>query len=277
MGVTIHYSGRIQNVGVIGDLQEEVADICAALKWDYRFIDEPLVKGIVFQPHPKCETVALLFDDHGNLVSPFTLREPHPTGNTWLSVKTQFAGAATHIAVVKLLKYLQKKYIPNMEVKDEGEYWEKEDKHLLQHKLDYLRRAIDKVQSMFLSAELKSKATMSDEEMLDRIEELLKKGWQDMDEPESEQSLKRRYGEHIKISRVGKFNLIHLDNPDEETIKQREEEFNPDEYFDDDCPLCKISKEQGGDIVFDGCGGDCSNCKQRDSCEVFKELNSEDL
>ena len=42
----------------------------------------------------------------------------------WVSVKTQFDSPDTHIWIIGLLKYLKKRYIANLEVRDEGEYWE---------------------------------------------------------------------------------------------------------------------------------------------------------
>ncbi len=248
MGISIHYRGSVRNQSLIKNLQEEIVDICDTMEWDCRVIDEPELRGVTFEPHSKCESVILLFNCDGRLVNVSDL-----TGEkiSWVSVKTQFARVRIHIIIIKLLRYLKKKYIPNLEVKDEGEYWEKEDEHLLKHKFEYLKRTLDKIESIFVSSELKTGDTMTDGELLERIEELLKKGLKDMDEPESEESLRKRYGNNIKISRVGKFNLIHLDNPDEETVKKREKEFDTSDYFDNDCPLCQEAKKHGGDIIFD--------------------------
>lgn len=252
MGISIHYKGSIRDLRLVKELQEEIVDICGVMNWDYRLIDEPSLRGVAFEPHPKCESVILLFNCDGNLVNFFNPMDDDYDDMPWVSVKTQFAGVAIHIIIVKLLRYLKKKYVPNLEVEDEGEYWEKEDKHLLKHKFDYLKRALDKVESIFVSSELRTGNTMTAEELLDRMEELLKKGLRDMDGPESEESLRQRYGNNIKVSRVGKFNLIHLDNPDEETMRRREREFDPSDYFDDDCPLCQEARKHGGNIIFEG-------------------------
>jgi hypothetical protein len=39
------------------------------------------------------------------------------------------------MTVIKLFEYLKKKYINNLEVFDEGSYWETKDEDLLAHKL----------------------------------------------------------------------------------------------------------------------------------------------
>lgn len=69
---------------------------------------------------------------------------------------------------------------------------------------------------------------------------------------ESDESLRRVYGEDAVFTRVGKFTLVHLDSPTEETIAKRTSEFDPDEYFIDGCPLCEQAKTAGGHVVFDG-------------------------
>jgi hypothetical protein len=67
----------------------------------------------------------------------------------------------------------------------------------------------------------------------------------------NDEDLKMIFGEDARVTRIGKFNLIHLDNPDPVELARRIEEFDPDEIFEDDCPLCKMLREQGGNVVYD--------------------------
>ena len=69
---------------------------------------------------------------------------------------------------------------------------------------------------------------------------------------ESDDSLKRVYGEGAVFSRVGPFTLVHLDSPAPAEIARRVAEFDPNEFFFDSCPLCESAKASGGHIVFDG-------------------------
>ena len=69
---------------------------------------------------------------------------------------------------------------------------------------------------------------------------------------ESDEALRRVYGEAALFSRVGAFTLVHLDSPTPEQIAQRVSEFDPDEFFFDQCPLCESAKASGGHIIFDG-------------------------
>jgi hypothetical protein len=73
---------------------------------------------------------------------------------------------------------------------------------------------------------------------------------------ESDDALRRVYGEKAQFSRVGSFTLVHLDEPSPEEILRRETEFDPDDFFFDDCPLCVAAKAEGGHIVFDGSDDD---------------------
>jgi hypothetical protein len=63
--------------------------------------------------------------------------------------------------------------------------------------------------------------------------------------------IKMIFGEKARVTRIGKFNLIHLDDPDPTELARRIEEFDPEEIFEDDCPLCQMLREQGGNVVYD--------------------------
>ena len=66
----------------------------------------------------------------------------------------------------------------------------------------------------------------------------------------STKEVHRLYGKDAVVSRSGSFLLVHLDKPSRELVRKRTREFNPDEYFCPDCPLCQMLKE-GGVIVYD--------------------------
>ncbi|HUV14542.1 MAG TPA: hypothetical protein VMY18_12930 [Acidobacteriota bacterium] len=68
---------------------------------------------------------------------------------------------------------------------------------------------------------------------------------------ESEEELREVFGPDAVISRVGPFNLIHLDSPTPEEVTRRVAEFDPEDLFEDDCPLCQMLREQGGNVVYD--------------------------
>jgi len=85
-----------------------------------------------------------------------------------------------------------------------------------------------------------------------------------------ENHIRIHYGEDAPFSIIGDCCLVHLDNPDEKTIKEREEEFLKEDGLDDDCPLCQMQREDGGFVVYDGCNGYCPECKQKETCESYE-------
>lgn len=66
----------------------------------------------------------------------------------------------------------------------------------------------------------------------------------------TEEDLRRQYGEETVISKVGNFNLIHLDQPDSDEVERRVREFDPQDLFEDDCPLCRMMRDQGGEVLY---------------------------
>jgi hypothetical protein len=66
----------------------------------------------------------------------------------------------------------------------------------------------------------------------------------------TDEEVRARYGAAAIISRTGRFVLVHLDTPSDETVRRRTRQFDPDVYFEADCPLCAIQRSQGV-FVFD--------------------------
>ena len=58
------------------------------------------------------------------------------------------------------------------------------------------------------------------------------------------------YGKAAVVSRKSGFTLVHLDRPSADLVRVRTENFDPDEFFDSECPICELTKE-GGVVVFD--------------------------
>ena len=58
------------------------------------------------------------------------------------------------------------------------------------------------------------------------------------------------------MTKLGHINIVHLDEPDDQTIRQRIEEVIKEEIegtaFEDDCPLCRELKHRPYDVVYDG-------------------------
>ena len=161
MGVTIQYRGTIGDTAAVHQLIDEIVDIAKTQGWACQLLDEDwaeqptarldsaegpgiqivgrtVLKGLHFKPHPACEPVWLYFDRWGRMTTPFRVAldaaDGYPGKEIWLSTKTKFSDLNTHLTIINLFRYLKKKYIPNLMVRDGSGYWEHKDlNQLRQH------------------------------------------------------------------------------------------------------------------------------------------------
>jgi hypothetical protein len=205
MGLTIHYQGQLKKMSDLPKLTSEVADICDTMNWSCQDFnikeskDDEVNKvlgllpgevlhldGIIFKPHPRCESVTLVFDQKGRLCSPMIPLMAQASDDPeyiWCGfTKTQFAGPDTHIALVRLLKYLEKRYFQKLEISDEGDYWESGDETKLRSLFIQLEIAINVLTAAF-EKEIIQKG-VSTEDIVKKIETLLKKLWEDKNKTE---------------------------------------------------------------------------------------------
>jgi hypothetical protein len=132
---------------------EEVKDIATVYNWPYHIYETEFdtklldktkytneIYGISLTP-PKSETIKLCFLSNGRMSSVVNLKFYGNSKNKeekkylyMLFTKTQFAGIEVHKLVVHILKHIEKKYLLDFKVSDEGEYWENLDEKKLQQK-----------------------------------------------------------------------------------------------------------------------------------------------
>ncbi len=178
MGLSISYSGNIATLEMIDPLIEEVTAICKELDWSMQTFDDDRIKGVSFAPID-CDPVFLTFDADGRLLSPINILVEEIYDDSHLdrelmftaSTKTQFAGVDAHISIIKLLKYISKKYLKDFKLTDEGDYWESGDEDLLAKQFDRYNKALD-----ILSDTLKDfpvKENESPQSLSKRLEEYL--------------------------------------------------------------------------------------------------------
>lgn len=150
MGLSFHYNGKIADKKLLPKLIEDLEDIAQLHKWKYEILDTEFpeenelteehdknVYGICFTP-PECETVFVSFLSNGRMSNPILLdfwgdaeNAPEKDYLYMLSVKTQYAGAETHKLVMGIFHFLNKQYLTDFELYDEGDYWETGDDALL--------------------------------------------------------------------------------------------------------------------------------------------------
>jgi hypothetical protein len=94
------------------------------------------------------------------------------TEKPWCFVKTQFGPIDGHVALVELLAGLKQEFMPDLEVMDEGGYWEHRDVNELRRKIGFLGRAIDMLAGALENDRLSPEAREDPEILATRIERL---------------------------------------------------------------------------------------------------------
>ncbi len=200
MGVSVYYKGTLTDMDALLRLVDEIRDICQIMKWEYHTLNddwtEPVevslerkdgglkiggnlgLKGIGFKPHPASECVDFYFDSDGNLDAPAyrALRLQKGETNseeTFVCIKTQFAPANIHVAVIKLLKYLKEHYIHDLEVIDEGEYWETGSLEKLEYHRNVINEGLDVLEKVL--TDTPRKPGLSSEEYEGYISDVIRK------------------------------------------------------------------------------------------------------
>ena len=200
MGVTIHYRGTIDEPERIRDLQRELADIAKSMGWEHSLLDDDWtvppnavlvheqgsatikghlgLKGISILPGGGGEALSFFVDAAGRLRSIMDMIlqcEGRTTpDNAWVSMKTQFLTPDVHVWIVGLLKYIQKRYFSNLEVNDEGGFWETGDRAALEAKMRLLNEKMDELAMDLKAGSLGDLSGLSAEDIASRIEDFLK-------------------------------------------------------------------------------------------------------
>jgi len=152
MGITIHFSGVIDDLQCVEEMENRVTDLVFALGgkatiWrSYADHDHTrVVRGLLVDMAPGQETLSLLISPEGHLTPLFQIEdaETRPFNEPpYCSVKTQFGSIQGHVAVVLLLDALKECYVSNMKITDESGYAENRDIGDLKHKQEFLAGAI---------------------------------------------------------------------------------------------------------------------------------------
>lgn len=176
MGITIHYQGKINELSLIDNFIDELIDISNELEWKNHIIDdkELNIKGIVISPPPESEPLSFLFDKTSGIIKDRIILAFDDMGDDhyeYNHTKTQFAPIHVHITIIKLLKYLKNKYLSDLIVTDEGDYWETENAELLQSKFDFLDEITNAVTGALSNTEKIPGESI--DSLADRIEKVL--------------------------------------------------------------------------------------------------------
>ncbi len=185
MGISIHYNGSLSNRSEIDKLRIELADISKEMGWNSVLVEpdacnrktHPPVYGIIIDMNNGCEPLSFIFDTDGKLRSISALTHfDYPADNQLtVSIKTQYTSAEHHIVVIKLLRYIKKVYIKDLDVNDEGEYWKSSDEKRLAYLFGFLDKKIKEVRDVLYRNAEGLESIEDSNELADRLEDILKK------------------------------------------------------------------------------------------------------
>jgi hypothetical protein len=152
MGITIVYRGRLADLGRVEDFEDRLID-CAleigarAQIWR-TWADNPerMVCGVILDVAPGQESTSLLLSPEGWLIGLLDIQDAEEgrlKEAPWCVTKTQFGPVEGHVALVEILAALKREFLPDLEVSDEGGYWETRDLAELVRKHSLTKQAID--------------------------------------------------------------------------------------------------------------------------------------
>lgn len=156
MSVTLRYSGSLKERSLLPRLREDFQDIAATHGWPVDLLDAPpaetaqrgrlqapplVIEGLRVIVHPQTDPLWLTFDPDNVLtrLGQLPLRSDG-TGaflhQSQASIQTGIGGSLLHKTVVSLLDYLQRAYVPDLQVSDESGYWGSRDDAALRRLMD---------------------------------------------------------------------------------------------------------------------------------------------
>lgn len=180
MGITISYRGSLKDLDRVEDFEDRALDLALevgghARIWRSGGGKDPcrMVRGIVLNLFPGQEPTSLLVAPEGWLVNLFEIDEAQDgrlSEPPWCFVKTQFGPIEGHVALVEMLASLKQEFLPDLEVQDEGGYWETRDLAALALKWRQIQAAIDGVAEGLGRFGLSGEAAEDQEILAARIE-----------------------------------------------------------------------------------------------------------
>jgi hypothetical protein len=153
MGITIAYRGRLADPARIEDFEDRLVD--CALEMDApvqvwrSWADhnpERMIRGVILGLAPGQESTSLLLSPEGWLIGLTDIQDAEEgrlERPPWCFVKTQFGPVEGHVALVEMLAALKREFVPDLEVSDDGGYWETRDLAELVRRRSLTKGAID--------------------------------------------------------------------------------------------------------------------------------------
>jgi hypothetical protein len=185
MGITVSYRGRIADFDRIEDFEDRVLDLVLDLGgtaqiWRSSADHDPkrMVRGVLAHIDPGQETTSLLIAPEGWLVNLFEIEDAERGVHKeppWCFIKTQFGPVESHVALIEMLAALKQEFFPDLEVLDEGGYWETRDLAELTRRHSFLKAAIEGMAEGLQQHGLTAEAAEDPEILMERVKRIAAK------------------------------------------------------------------------------------------------------
>jgi len=182
MGITVAYRGRLADLTRIEDFEDRLVDLALevgglAQIWRSYADQDPkrVVRGVILNLAPGLESTSMLVSPEGWLIGLTDIEDAESgqlTEPPWCFTKTQFGPLEGHVAVVETLAALKREFLPDLEVSDEGGYWETRDLAELGRRHTFLKKAIEGVAEGLRRHGLTPEAAEDPEILIKRIERI---------------------------------------------------------------------------------------------------------
>lgn len=130
-GVTIHFKGQLKVTATAEDVAEAACTVAKSRSWRCEPVSDPTnpaLDRITVESLRKLDGANELSRATGAVIYPADMSEPlylvfGAKGELDNFIKTQFAGADTHIGVIEIFDAVEP-FFERFEIMDEGHYWE---------------------------------------------------------------------------------------------------------------------------------------------------------
>ncbi|OOG57294.1 hypothetical protein [Rhodanobacter sp. C03] len=153
-GVTIHFNGQLKDASDVEKVAEAACAVAKAKSWRCESVSGPkdaALDNITVQSLRELDGSADLSKANGVVIYPADMSEPlylvfGAKNKLDNFIKTQFAGADTHIGVIEIFDAV-KPFFRRLEITDEGRYWETRSRANLEEDLASVAAQIAAIKS----------------------------------------------------------------------------------------------------------------------------------
>ncbi len=193
MGISVSYRGRLADLSRIEDFEDRLLDFALevggmAQIWRTHADADPrrVIRGIILDLAPGQESTSLLISPEGWLIG-LTDIEDAERGELaeppWCCTKTQFGPLEGHVALVEMLTALQREFLSDLEVSDDGGYYPTRDLAELVRRKSLVQQGIDGLVEGLQRHGLSREAAEDSEILLRHIERVAAKVYRVLQRP----------------------------------------------------------------------------------------------